>query len=265
MNIICDLDGTIYLGNSPIEGVRAFLRFVKRKSINITFLTNNSSKPTRLAREKIAQLYNVLFDGSCFYGSIENTCDYLEQKKISVYSGVCSPAFRQEAARRGMLFTLPYSEYASAQSEAAVLTYDRSMTYSDVERTYRFVRENPFAPFVATHPDLVCPTEKGDMPDIGFLLAGFRELPIREPKVLGKPSDFMMDSVLKRTGADPSDTYVVGDRLYTDIAMAKRAKCKSVLTLTGETQRSHITPNGVVPDFVVDDLSRLADLLNDNQ
>ena len=58
---------------------------------------------------------------------------------------------------------------------------------------------------------------------------------------------------------DPETVAMVGDRLYTDIAMGKAAGIKSILVLSGETQLSDLEGSTFQPDFVVDNLGSIAE------
>jgi NagD protein len=73
----------------------------------------------------------------------------------------------------------------------------------------------------------------------------------------------MMDPVFARHNVSPQEVALVGDRLYTDIRLARDAGAVAVLTLTGETKRADIAdcPENQRPDIVVDDLGELGRLL----
>jgi NagD protein len=84
----------------------------------------------------------------------------------------------------------------------------------------------------------------------------------REPDVVcGKPAPGMLAGVLRRHGLEPREVAVVGDRLYTDIAMARAAGAVGVLVLTGETTRAQVDAAGDRPDLVVENVMELAGLL----
>ena len=59
---------------------------------------------------------------------------------------------------------------------------------------------------------------------------------------------------------------VIGDRPYTDIALAKAAGARSILTLTGEATRESLKdiPPAAQPDAVINNLSELSLLLRPN-
>jgi ribonucleotide monophosphatase NagD (HAD superfamily) len=62
----------------------------------------------------------------------------------------------------------------------------------------------------------------------------------------------------------PEETAVVGDRLYTDIRMARAAGVVAVLALTGETKRAQLEscPESDRPDIVIENLEQLGRLLS---
>ena len=54
---------------------------------------------------------------------------------------------------------------------------------------------------------------------------------------------------------------MVGDRLYTDIAMAAAAQITGILVLSGEKQKSDLKESRYKPDLVVDCIGGLVGLL----
>ena len=83
-----------------------------------------------------------------------------------------------------------------------------------------------------------------------------------EPQaVLGKPNPVMLQGVMKRHGLRADELGVVGDRIYTDIAMAHAAGAMGILVLSGETTREQAisADAGERPDLVVSDVGELGD------
>jgi NagD protein len=70
----------------------------------------------------------------------------------------------------------------------------------------------------------------------------------------------MIQEVMDRHGLSPSETAVIGDRLYTDVRMARDAGALAVLTLTGEAnaQEALSLPAAHQPDLIVTDLDDLS-------
>lgn len=90
------------------------------------------------------------------------------------------------------------------------------------------------AGFDAKHPDSCCPSERGPIPDIGGMMK-FLEATngMRPSHVFGKPSPTLLAPVLAEFA--PDEIAVVGDRLYTDKAIADNAGVDFVCVLSGET------------------------------
>ena len=90
-------------------------------------------------------------------------------------------------------------------------------------------------PLVASHPDMVCPSPEGGLPDVGAYLAMLKVTTGVDPvHITGKPNAGMIMHKIEELGLNPKNCAMVGDRLYTDIAMANRADCVGVLVLSGE-------------------------------
>ena len=65
----------------------------------------------------------------------------------------------------------------------------------------------------------------------------------------------MIRGILHRHSLQPANLAMVGDRLYTDIAMARRAGALGVLVLTGETSAAQAAKYSPSPDIVVASLA----------
>ena len=68
--------------------------------------------------------------------------------------------------------------------------------------------------------------------------------------------------MLRKTGCHPEELAVVGDRLYTDIAVTDGSQVTSILVMSGETTPELLTQSAIQPDLVVRDLDELANLLS---
>src|SRR5690606_3886450 len=118
-------------------------------------------------------------------------------------------------------------------------------------------------PFIATHPDFTCPTdEETVLVDCGSICAALTAATRREPdKVLGKPDPLMLQGLLKRHGLEPGQLAMVGDRLMTDIAMARGAGALGVLVLTGEATAEDAAASSLKPDLIVPSIREFGALL----
>lgn len=255
-NIQCfllDMDGTFYLGERLLEGALRFIEVLQRQNKQYLFLTNNSSKDGKQYVEKITRLglpiglEKVLTSGQA-------TAIYLKQHfpQASLYV-VGTPALEVEFRGRGF-------ETENEEAHVAVLGFDTTLTYAKLWKLCDMVRAG--LPYIATHPDFNCPTETGYMPDIGAMIAFVAASTGRQPDVvIGKPNRFMAEAAAAHVGLPIEQLAMVGDRLYTDIALGKEANLPTVLVLSGESKREDIETSPHQPDFVFENIGGLADYL----
>ena len=113
------------------------------------------------------------------------------------------------------------------------------------------------AGFDAKHPDSCCPSEREPIPDIGGMMK-FLEATngMRPSHVFGKPSPTLLAPVLAEFA--PDEIAVVGDRLYTDKAIADNAGVDFVCVLSGETTRDDLSAyKGAPPAIVVETFDKV--------
>ena len=251
-NFALDMDGTIFLGSHVFPFAVDFLKELKRRELRYIFLSNNSSKNVKDYYQKLRKM-GVPVRPEQIYTSAEATMEYLRGKGISRIFLVGTASLHEAFGWAGF-------ETDSSQPEAVVVGFDTELTYEKLNRACAWIRRG--VPFVATHPDLNCPVENGDMlPDCGAISAAITAATGVQPTVLGKPNPQMLQGLLHRLNARPEEMVLVGDRLMTDIQMGRRFGILTVLVLTGEATREDVAQSAVKPDFIVERISDLAAFL----
>jgi len=147
-----------------------------------------------------------------------------------------------------------------------------SRTYSSSPRAAWWASQG--IPYVATNPDRVCPTDQRVvLVDCGSLQKCIEHATGRRPDiVLGKPDPTMLQGIMDRHGLRSEEIAMVGDRIYTDTAMAHNAGAVGVLVLSGETTletaekvaedaRTNPNPEFYPPDIIVRDIEELGELI----
>jgi 4-nitrophenyl phosphatase len=144
--------------------------------------------------------------------------------------------------------------------EFAILGFDTTMTYNKMWKLCDLVRAGVH--YIATHPDYNCPTETGFMPDIGAMIAFVKASTGREPDlIVGKPNSLLVEYAAERTGIPVSAMCMIGDRLYTDIALGAAAGIPTILVLSGETRAHEITDSPFQPTYIFQDIQAVGDYL----
>jgi len=253
---LMDMDGTTYLGHRLLPGAKAFFRVLGRRGTPYLFFTNNSSKDRRLYQEKLRGM-GLDVDADQIITSGEATALYLTARtpyrRLYILG---TPSLEREFRDAG--FTL-----AESRVDAVVLGFDLTLTYAKLERACALIRGG--APFIATHPDKVCPTERGPIPDCGSMIALItRATGVRPATIVGKPNRPMVAMALKKLGGGirARDVAIVGDRLYTDMRMGRRAGLTTILVLSGETKREDLERARLRPDYVFESIRELTQALN---
>jgi HAD superfamily hydrolase (TIGR01450 family) len=145
--------------------------------------------------------------------------------------------------------------------ETVVLGFDLTLTYEKLRTACDLIRQG--LPFIATHPDFNCPTPEGPIPDCGAMIALITASTGVKPKIIGKPYPEMIEALRARYGLEnPATIAMVGDRLYTDLAMAEAAGIVGILVLSGETQRADLQGSEVQPDLVLENLGEITKALS---
>jgi ribonucleotide monophosphatase NagD (HAD superfamily) len=160
-------------------------------------------------------------------------------------------------------FRLGGFDVVTDSPDAVVVGFDTELTYDGLAQTAYWISRG--LPYIATHPDRVCPTDRPIvLPDCAAICALLETATGRKPDAIpGKPSPAMLQAVFAAYGVAPHETALVGDRLYTDMRMARDAGALAILTLTGETKRQDVEacPAHSRPDMVIENLGELQILL----
>jgi HAD superfamily hydrolase (TIGR01450 family) len=144
-------------------------------------------------------------------------------------------------------------------ADIVVVSFDLTLTYEKVSKACGFIRRG--AVFIATHMDLNCPTEHGFIPDCGSICAMITASTGVKPRYLGKPFKETIDMIRRISGFKTDEIAIIGDRLYTDIAMGYKNGVTSILVLTGETKPEDVEKSDIKPDFIFPSLGCLAKVL----
>ncbi len=247
-----DMDGTIYKGGNPIPGAKEFISFLREKRMPFVFLTNNSSHARPFYSEKLRRLG---FDATEkeILTSTTATVRFLISNRFGkkVYP-LATPDVVAEIADAGV-------EIVDRDPDIVLLTFDTTIDYRKINDAFHFLRNG--AELIATHPDDLCPTEDSYDIDIGPFIRMFEQMCQTSATVIGKPNRLMLEMAAREMGVDPSDTVMVGDRLYTDIAMASRAGTQSILVLSGETDREMLDGSDIRPTVVLDSVADIPALV----
>ena len=264
--VALDLDGVVWRGPQVFPGVREALEDALRRGLDLRYVSNNSTAHREKVSERLAAaglpagVERVLTSGFA--------CGVWLHTRLPEGSAV------MVVGEEGLLRELRDAGFAvlhaaecpaqAVQPAAVVVGMDRTFNYQTLAAAQAAIKAG--ALYVATNSDVTFPTPNGLVPGAGAIVAAVSVAAEREPILVGKPSLTLAETLAAVTGVPSAATLFVGDRLNTDIAMAKAAGMVAALTLTGVTTdddlwRAEITGEWVLPDYVLDGLADLPGLL----
>ncbi|MDP6870115.1 MAG: HAD-IIA family hydrolase [Candidatus Poseidoniaceae archaeon] len=247
--IFLDLDGTIYLGDNLISGSIDFLKRCDERGIKRFFLSNNSSKSVDEYLAKLLKL-GIPATNDDILLSTHDLISWLTENKITKTWAIATKGMCQMMSDVGI-------DTKADNPEFVVLGYDTEINYEKIAKGSVFLHQG--VPLVASHPDMVCPSPNGGLPDVGAYLAMLKATTNVDPvHICGKPNPGMILHKIEALGLNPARCAMVGDRLYTDIEMAARAGCFSILVLSGEATREDVERGiGSLPNLIVGSVDEL--------
>lgn len=251
---LVDMDGTIYLGNHLLPGARDWLDLLVEKGLDYFILTNNSSRSRIEYTRKLDRL-GLKVPEEKIFTSGEATALYLKKSlpNGSLYV-VGTPPLVMEFKRHGFIID-------DENPDAVVLGFDTTLTYEKIWKLSDFLVAGK--PYIATHPDINCPLENGFKPDIGAMIEMMAASTGRRPDVIvGKPNAPIVNALADKTGLPPEALCMIGDRLYTDIALGKWG-ITTALVLSGETKREDLVNSSYQPDLVISGIAEMAAMLRE--
>lgn len=245
--VVLDMDGTVYLGHIPIAGAVRFIQEHWHK-LDFFFLSNNTSKSPQSYVDKLNRM-GIPARHEHLLSPVTPLVDFLRQRGICRAYAVGNSDFQRDLHQR-----MPELQLTEEGAQAVILAYDTELTYHKLARS-ALLLQTPETLFLATHPDLVCPSPEGPLPDVGSMIELYATATGRRPQhIFGKPDPEVLAPLLARYAKE--EMVMVGDRLSTDKKLAENADIDFILVLSGEATRQDLEKEERQPALVLEDLGQ---------
>jgi HAD superfamily hydrolase (TIGR01458 family) len=218
--LLVDLDGTLYVGDEPVEGAREALDKLKAGGFELRYVTNTTRKPRRAVRE---HLYSLGFE----VGEAE----------------IFTPA-RAAAGLIGDRSCFPLVDESLLEDlEGITLTEDspdhilvgdlgEGFTYPRLNAAFRCLMEG--AELIALQRNRYWRKEDGLALDAGPFVAALEYASGKSATVVGKPERSFFRLALEDLELEANEVAMVGDDAEADVAGAQAAGLKGILVRTGK-------------------------------
>jgi len=241
---LIDLDGTMYRGNSPIEGAKEFIQLLQQREIPHMFITNNASNTPKAAVEKLSSFgiqtteSHVLTSAIAAANHVKN-----EHPGANVYM-IGGEGLQEAVEESGLTITSQSVDYV-------MVGLDRQLTYDKLAQASLLLQEG--ANFISTNIDAAVPTDVGFVPGNGALTKAITFSTGVEPIFIGKPKRIMLDQAMDQMELDRNDVIMVGDNYDTDIMAGMNANIDTLMVLTGVSTESDVQGRKQ-PTYIEDNL-----------
>jgi 4-nitrophenyl phosphatase len=242
--LVIDLDGTVYHGKTLIEHADEALKHLSKR-YELYYLTNNSTR----SRAEFAQKLET-FGISCTKQQLITSgfaaAEYIhEQYPRSRVYVIGEDGLKQELVEHEITL-------CEDDCDCVLVGLDTGFTYAKLKKALTLLLNG--AVFIATNTDPFLITNERIIPGAGSIVAAVATGSGKKPLVIGKPSAFITDLIVKQAQVQPQETLVVGDNLQTDILMGVTGGMQTAFVLTGASKRDDIERLHIRPDYVFESI-----------
>jgi HAD superfamily hydrolase (TIGR01450 family) len=231
-NVLLDLDGSIWLGDEIIDGAPDAIAELRSAGKALAFLTNDARRAPEEYVRKLwslgvrASLKEVVTVGAAIQYVLAE-----RESRPTVYVIGSDAIFRHvgEAGAR-----IVNGTDRATRADIVVIAGHDDFNFAELRDATQAVLAG--AEMLAAGRDRTFPTEEGDWPGTGSIVAALEYATARAARSVGKPDAQMFLTALDRLG--PGKSLVIGDRLDSDLAGAAAAGLDGAIVLSGVTDRA---------------------------
>lgn len=248
-NLLIDMDGVLYRGQTPLTGAAELLLFLKSRRIRYLLVTNNSTLTPAQFAERLRKM-GISVEVEDIMTSGVATAEYLATiaKPGTKVNVVGEGGLIAELEKRGFVI-------AGREAQFVVCGLDKTVTYEKLKTATLAIRDG--ATFIGTNADKTYPLERDLIPGAGSILAALIAATDVQPIVVGKPEPIIIEQCLRLLGAGKEESALLGDRLDTDILGGHRAGLTTIMVATGVNTAEEAVSYIVRPDYLFRDLPSL--------
>jgi NagD protein len=245
------MDGVIYRGKHLIPGADRFIARLREEQIPFAFLTNNSQRTRRDVATRLVRM-GIPAEERHIFTCAMATARFLASQKPGGTAFVIGEG--------GLLQALHKNGYAIVDDDPdyVVVGEGRTFNMEIVEAAVRMILRG--SKLIATNIDPNCPTAHGLRPGCGAIVAMLETATGLKAFSVGKPSPVMMRAARKELGLATGETIMIGDTMETDILGGVSMGYRTVLVLSGGTERHDLVRYAYRPDHIVESIASLCDL-----
>ncbi len=218
--LLIDLDGTLYVGDEPVEGAKEALDRLKTAGIEIRYVTNTTRKPRSAVRAKLGSLGFELREEEVFTPARAAARLIGERTCFPLVAG----SLKEDLG--GVHLTREAPDF--------VLVGDigEDFDYTRLDEAFRLLVEG--ADLLALQKNRYWRTESGLSLDAGPFVVALEYASGKAATVVGKPEESFFRLALADMALDAGRVAMVGDDPESDVAGARSAGLLGIQVKTGK-------------------------------
>ena len=253
---VFDLDGTIYLGDELLPGAQRLVLKLRELGKRVIFLSNNPTKDPKMYAEKLGELGLETPESEILNTVVTMTQWLLQNHPEATVFPISEDPLKNSLREAGIRMSDNPEEI-----DIVIASYDRGFEYRKLQIAFDAIWFYERAMLVTTNPDRYCPFPGGrGEPDAAAIVGAIEACTGAKCEVnVGKPDPIMLETIMDLIGLDAEECVMTGDRLYTEILMAKGAGMPSAVVLTGETTAEDLERESEenLPDYILERIDQL--------
>lgn len=251
--MLLDLDGVVYVGDSPVPGAADVVDWLARENIPFRFLTNTTSRPRSSIVEKLSGMGIRASDDDILTPAVA------AKRWLRDHSPGRPALFVPEATASELAELDPLPDDVEEGAGAVVVgDLGEAWNFATLNRAFRLLMAEPRAILVALGMTRYWKADDGLRLDAGAFVRALEHAAGTTAVVMGKPDRAFYESAIEGLGLAAGGVVMVGDDIRTDVEGAQRAGLIGVLVRTGKFASADLDGN-VAPDAVLDSIAELPD------
>ena len=241
--LLVDLDGTLYVGEEPVDGAREAIGRLKASGVALRYVTNTTRKPRREVSEHLISLGFEVEEAEIFTparaaaGLIgEKTCfPLVDESLLEDLGGITLTEYHPDHVLIGDL--------------------GEGFTYARLNAAFRCLMGG--ADLIALQINRYWRTDDGLALDAGPFVAALEYASGKSATVLGKPERGFFQLALEDLGLRAHEVAMAGDDAEADVAGAQASGLQGIQVKTGKYRPG---AEGE-PDLLLDSIAELPEAL----
>ena len=244
--LLIDLDGVLYVGDTPIPGAKESVEELKKK-FKVRFITNTTRKPTRKVVEKLRSMGFYVEEGEVFT-ALKTTAEFLRRKKAKAFFLLTEEAMEEVADLVG-----------DPPNYVVVGDAHERFTYENMNKAFRYLVSGSKLIAVAKNRYFLDKDDRLSL-DAGPFVKALEFASGKRARLMGKPSRSFFFEVLRSMDLRPEECCVVGDDIEADVLGGMKLGMRGVLVRTGKFREEDLKKGR--PDLVIGSIAELPEVLS---